>query len=88
MNLALGGLLLDLAAIDELNAKYKGRFRMFKGIEANIRSDGTVDMAPGELRLFEFVIAHARLAAIPQNRIVNDWPEKRFLEWARGAWDR
>ncbi len=182
------------AAIDELNAKYKGRFRMFKGIEANIRSDGTVDMAPEELRLFEFVIAsphsllrksvdqtarmvgavsqpgvcilghpqgrrfnvrpgvsadwdqvftaaakrqvaieidgswdrqdvhyelaaralelgcvfaldsdahshpelefieiaiaHARLAAIPQDRIVNYWPEKRFLQWARGAWDR
>ena len=45
------------AAIDELNAKYKGRFRMFKGIEANIRTDGTVDMEPHELRLFEFVVA-------------------------------
>jgi putative hydrolase len=182
------------AAIDELNAKYKGRFRMFKGIEANIRSDGTVDMEPDELRLFEFVIAsphsllrksvdqtarmvgavsqpgvcilghpqgrrfnvrpgvsadwdrvfeaaakrqvaieidgswdrqdvhyelaaralelgclfaldsdahshpelefidiaiaHARLAAIPQDRIVNYWTEKRFLQWAKGAWDR
>jgi putative hydrolase len=182
------------AAIDELNTKYKGRFRMFKGIEANIRSDGTVDMEPDELRLFEFVIAsphsllrksvdqtarmvgavsqpgvcilghpqgrrfnvrpgvsadwdqvfevaakrqvaieidgswdrqdvhyelaaralergclfaldsdahshpelgfidiaiaHARLAAIPQARIVNYWPEKKFLQWARGAWDR
>jgi histidinol phosphatase-like PHP family hydrolase len=182
------------AAIDELNAKYKGRFRMFKGIETNIRADGTVDMEEHELRLFEFVIAsphsalrkaidqtgrmagavsqrgvcilghpqgrrfnvrpgvsadwdrvfetaaarlvaieidgswdrqdvhyelaaralthgclfaldsdahshpeldfidiaiaHARLAGIPQDRIVNYWPEKRFLEWARGAWDR
>ena len=182
------------AAIDGLNAKYKGRFRMFKGIEANIRSDGTVDMEPDELRLFEFVIAsphsllrksvdqtarmvgavsqpgvcilghpqgrrfnvrpgvsadwdqvfavaakrqvaieidgswdrqdvhyelaaralelgcifaldsdahshpelefidiaiaHARLAAIPQDRIVNYWPERKFLQWARGAWDR
>src|SRR5687768_9116617 len=182
------------AAIEVLNAKYKGRFRMFKGIEANIRADGTVDMEPHELRLFEFVvasphsllrkaidqtarmvgavsqpgvcilghpqgrrynvrpgvsadwdrvfevaarrqvaieidgswdrqdvhyelaaralehgclfaldsdahshpeldfieisIAHARLAGIPQDRIVNYWPEKKFLEWARGAWDR
>ncbi len=182
------------AAIDEINRHYKGRFRMFKGIEANIRSDGTVDMEPDELRQFEFVvasphsllrktvdqtermvgavsqpgvcilghpqgrrfnvrpgvaadwdtvfsvaarrhvaieidgswdrqdvhyelaalalergclfaldsdahshpeldfidisIAHARLAGIPQARIINYWSEKKFLEWARGAWDR
>jgi histidinol phosphatase-like PHP family hydrolase len=179
-------------AIDELNAKHRGRFRMFKGIETNIRSDGTVDMEPHELRLFEFVvasphsllrkaidqtprmagavsqpgicilghpqgrrfnvrpgvaagwdevfavaarrqvaieidgswdrqdvhyelaaralehgcifaldsdahshpeldfidIAHARLAGIPQDRIINYWSEKKFLDWARGAWDR
>ncbi len=182
------------AAIDALNAKYGRRFRLFKGIEANIRADGTVDMEPDELRRFEFVvasphsllrktidqtdrmtgavsqpgvcilghpqgrrfnvrpgvsadwdavfaiaarrqvaieidgswdrqdvhyelaaralghgclfaldsdahshpeldfidisIAHARLAGIPQDRIVNYWPNARFLEWARGAWDR
>lgn len=45
------------AEIDALNAKYRGRFRLFKGIEANIRADGTVDMTPEELRLFEFVVA-------------------------------
>lgn len=182
------------AEIDALNRTFKGRFRLFKGIEANIRPDGTVDMEPDELRQFEFVvasphsllrksvdqtermagavaqpgvcilghpqgrrfnvrpgvsadwdrvfevaarrqvaieidgswdrqdvhyelaaralahgclfaldsdahshpeldfidiaIAHARLAAIPEDRIVNYWPEKKFLEWARGAWDR
>ncbi len=182
------------AAIDQINAKYKGKFRMFKGIETNIRTDGTVDMEEHELRLFEFVvasphsllrktidqtdrmvgavsqrgvcilghpqgrrfnvrpgvsadwnavfeaaarrqvaieidgswdrqdvhyelaaaalergclfaldsdahshpeldfidiaIAHARLAGIPQARIVNYWSEKKFLEWARGSWDR
>ena len=182
------------AAIDALNRSYKGRFRMFKGIETNIRTDGTVDMEPEELRLFEFVvasphsvlrktvdqtprmvgavsqpgvcilghpqgrrfnvrpgvaaewdqvfavaakrevaieidgswdrqdvhyelaaralehgclfaldsdahsnpelnfvdiaIAHAKLAGIPQERIVNYWSEKKFLDWARGAWDR
>jgi histidinol phosphatase-like PHP family hydrolase len=182
------------AAIDMLNTAYAGRFRMFKGIEANIRADGTVDMEPHELRQFEFVvasphsllrksidqtarmagavsqpgvcilghpqgrrynvrpgvsadwdevfevaarrqvaieidgswdrqdvhyalaaralergcifaldsdahshpeldfadiaIAHARLAAIPENRIVNYWSEKKFLEWARGSWER
>jgi histidinol phosphatase-like PHP family hydrolase len=182
------------AEIDALNKQYAGRFRLFKGIEANIRQDGTVDMEEEELRLFEFVvasphsllrktvdqtarmagavsqrgvailghpmgrkfnqrpgvtarwdqvftiaakrqvaieidgswdrqdvhyelaaralelgclfaldsdahshpeldfieiaIAHARLAGIPQNRIVNYWPEKKFLDWARGAWER
>jgi putative hydrolase len=45
------------AAVDALNTKYKGRFRMFKGIEANIRGDGTIDMEPDELRQFEFVVA-------------------------------
>jgi putative hydrolase len=182
------------AEIDDLNRSYARKFRLFKGIEANIRQDGTVDMEEQELRLFEFVvasphsllrktidqtarmvgavsqrgvcilghpmgrkfnqrpgvsaqwdrvftiaakrqvaieidgswdrqdvhyelaaralelgclfaldsdahaheeldfieiaIAHARLAGIPQDRIVNYWPEKKFLEWARGAWDR
>jgi histidinol phosphatase-like PHP family hydrolase len=45
------------AAIDALNRQFKGRFRLFKGIEANIRSDGTIDMEPEELRQFEFVVA-------------------------------
>jgi putative hydrolase len=45
------------AEIDALNREYQGRFRLFKGIEANIRSDGTIDMEPHELRQFEFVVA-------------------------------
>lgn len=45
------------AAIDAVNRKYKGRFRLFKGIEANIRGDGTIDMERDELRQFEFVVA-------------------------------
>jgi histidinol phosphatase-like PHP family hydrolase len=182
------------AEIDALNRKYSGRFRMFKGIEANILVDGAIDMTPDEMRQFEFVvasphsalrksidqtermvaavsqkgvailghpqgrvfnmrrgvladwskvfdiaarrqvaieidgswarqdvpyelaaqalaqgsifaldseahshaemdfsqiaIAHAKLAGIPQARIVNYWMEKKFLEWAAGAWDR
>ena len=182
------------AEINRLNGAFKGRFRLFKGIEANIRQDGTIDMEPDELRRFEFVVAsphsllrkstdqtarmvgavsqpgvsilghpqgrrfnvrpgvsadwdrvfdvaarrqvaieidgswdrqdihyalaaralergclfaldsdahshpeldfieialaHARLAGIPQDRIVNYWPEQKFLEWARGSWDR
>jgi putative hydrolase len=180
--------------IDALNAKYRGQFRLFKGIEANIRQDGTVDMTPEELRLFEFVvasphsllrkridqtarmvgavsqpgvcilghpqgrrynvrpgvsadwdrvfavaarrkvaieidgswdrqdvhyelaaralehgclfaldsdahshpeyafvdiaIAHAKLAGIPQARIVNYWSDEEILEWAQGSWER
>src|SRR5438093_2202636 len=37
-------------AIDRLNKKNRGRFRLIKGIEANIRADGSVDMEPPELR--------------------------------------
>ena len=182
------------AEIDALNASYKKRFRLFKGIEANIRPDGTIDMEPHELRRFEFIvasphsllrktvdqtermvgavaqpgvcilghpmgrkfnqrpgvsadwdkvfavaarrqvaieidgswdrqdvhyalaaralehgclfaldsdahanheldfidiaIAHAKVAAIPEDRIVNYWPNDRFLAWAEGAWTR
>jgi len=43
--------------IDKLNRAYRGRFRLLKGIEANIRADGSVDMEPDELRLLEIVVA-------------------------------
>jgi histidinol phosphatase-like PHP family hydrolase len=43
--------------IDRLNARFEGRFRIFKGIEANILGDGTLDLQPEERRQFEFVIA-------------------------------
>jgi len=182
------------AAIDAVNRTYKRRFRFFKGIEANICGDGTIDMEEHELRQFEFIvasphsllrtrddqtarmvgavsqpgvsilghptgrkfnarsgvranwdrvftvaarrqvaieidgswdrqdvpydmaaralelgclfaldsdahangelafvdvaIAHARLAAIPEDRIINYWSNERFLEWASGSWDR
>ena len=194
-----GGMSMERAAeqhaeIDALNAKYRGSFRLFKGVEANIRPDGTVDTTPEELRRFEFVvasphsllrksvdqtdrmvgavsqpgvcilghpmgrrynvragvsadwekvfvvaarrkvaieidgswdrqdvhyalaaraldhgclfaldsdahshpeydfvdiaIAHAKLAGIPQTRIINYWSNEQILDWARGAWDR
>jgi histidinol phosphatase-like PHP family hydrolase len=44
-------------AIDRLNEAYRGRFRLIKGIEANIRADGSVDMEPPELRQLELVVA-------------------------------
>ena len=49
--------------IDAINKKYKGRFRLLKGIEANILADGRVDMTPKELRTLEIVVAspHSKL---------------------------
>jgi putative hydrolase len=44
-------------AIDKLNARHRGRFRLIKGIEANIRADGSVDMTPQELGHLELVVA-------------------------------
>jgi histidinol phosphatase-like PHP family hydrolase len=41
-----------------------------------------------ELDFIEIAIAHARLAEIPQERIINYWPAKKFLDWARGSWER
>ena len=43
--------------IDRLNKASKGRFRLIKGIEANILADGTVDMTPQERRRLELVVA-------------------------------
>jgi histidinol phosphatase-like PHP family hydrolase len=45
------------AEIDRINRRYQNRFRLLKGIEANIRVDGSVDMEPDELRLLEIVVA-------------------------------
>jgi putative hydrolase len=41
-----------------------------------------------ELGFAEIAIAHARLAAIPQDRIINYWSNQRILEWAAGSWHR
>jgi histidinol phosphatase-like PHP family hydrolase len=43
--------------IDALNKKYRGKFRLIKGIEANIRGDGSADMERDELRRLELVVA-------------------------------
>jgi putative hydrolase len=39
--------------------------------------------APRELEYVEYGIAHARLARIPADRIINCWEEERLLAWAR-----
>jgi putative hydrolase len=43
--------------IDALNRRYKRRFRLLKGIEANVRADGSIDMTRDELRRVEIVVA-------------------------------
>lgn len=43
--------------IDALNARYRSTFRLLKGVEANIRADGSVDMTADELALMEIVVA-------------------------------
>jgi histidinol phosphatase-like PHP family hydrolase len=50
-------------AIEAVNERYEGRFRLFQGIEANIDVNGGLDLAPDEAAQFEIVLAapHARL---------------------------
>jgi histidinol phosphatase-like PHP family hydrolase len=56
------GMTMETAArqqteIDKLNARYEGRFRIFKGVEANILADGSLDLQPDERESFEFIVA-------------------------------
>ncbi len=44
--------------------------------------------AADQLWMADYAIAHARLAGIPAERIINCWPIHRIQEWAAGAWDR
>ncbi len=36
-----------------------------------------------QLRYIETAVAHARLAGVPKDRVINTWPWDRLLEWAR-----
>lgn len=49
--------------INALNRRYRGRFRLLKGIEANILADGSLDMTSRELRKLEVIVAapHSKL---------------------------
>jgi histidinol phosphatase-like PHP family hydrolase len=79
LKIAGGVSMADLAQqhqeIDRLNRKHRGAFRLLKGIEANIRADGTIDMEPDELALLEIVVAapHSalRVAADQTARMVS-----------------
>jgi len=43
--------------VDKVNARFRGRVRVYKGIEANIRADGSLDLQEDERARFEYVIA-------------------------------
>lgn len=45
------------AEIDRLNAGFEGKFRIFKGIESDILSDGALDYDESVLKQFEVIIA-------------------------------
>lgn len=47
----------QLAEIDRLNARYGGSFRVLKGIESDIREDGSLDYPDEVLARFDFVVA-------------------------------
>jgi putative hydrolase len=44
--------------------------------------------AGDQLWMADYALAHARLAGIPADRIVNCWPPDKILEWASRAWQR
>ena len=50
------------AIADELNRRYRDRFRILKGIESDILADGSLDYPPEVLERFDFVVAsvHSR----------------------------
>jgi len=76
--------------IDGINERCAGRFRLLKGVEANIRADGTLDMALDELRLMEIVVAapHAalRVATDQTDRMIRavETPGVHILGHPRG----
>jgi histidinol phosphatase-like PHP family hydrolase len=45
------------AEINKLNKTFGGEFRVLKGVEANILTDGSLDMHPAELAEFDLVVA-------------------------------
>ncbi|HTE47196.1 MAG TPA: DNA polymerase/3'-5' exonuclease PolX [Gemmatimonadaceae bacterium] len=69
LRIANGVSMADLAKqhidIDRVNREREGRFRLIKGIEANIAPDGSIDMSPAERAKLELVLVapHSSLRA-------------------------
>jgi histidinol phosphatase-like PHP family hydrolase len=55
--LSMADLIRQHDEIDTINERQGGSFRLFKGIEANIAADGSLDLTEAERRRCEFVIA-------------------------------
>jgi DNA polymerase (family 10) len=55
------------AAVDKLNKRLRGEFRVFKGIESDILADGSLDYPDEVLARFDFVVAsvHSRFRLDP-----------------------
>jgi histidinol phosphatase-like PHP family hydrolase len=90
-----GGLTRDEAlqqrkAIDHLNRMHDGRFRLIPGIEANIGSDGLLDLTDDEAAEFELVLAaphsHLRKTHDQTERLITSIrnPRIRILAHPRG----
>jgi len=66
LRIARGASMADLrrqhVEIDAVNRRARGRFRVFKGVEANIQADGQLDLTPDEIAQFELVVASAHSA--------------------------
>ncbi len=57
-----GGMSMEAAKrqhreIDDVNQEFAGRVRVYKGVEANILADGSLDLQESERGIFEYVIA-------------------------------
>jgi putative hydrolase len=44
--------------------------------------------AADQLWMADYALAHARLAGIPADRIVNCWPLEKLIDWTERAWNR
>jgi DNA polymerase (family 10) len=55
---------------DALNRRFRGRFRIFKGIESDIREDGSLDYPDEILSGFDYVVAsiHSRFKLDPERQ--------------------
>jgi DNA polymerase (family X) len=60
---------------DALNRRYRGRFRVLKGIESDILADGSLDYSPEVLARFDFIVAsvHSRF------KMTRDEQTKRII---------
>jgi DNA polymerase (family X) len=75
-----GGLTLDEIEAqhemaDALNRRYRGRFRILKGVESDILADGSLDYPPETLARFDFIVAsvHSRF------KMTRDEQTKRII---------